>query len=366
MKQHLWAVNSFLFILLCGTLASIFLLEQPIPQHRPLPPIEEEKEKTKTPPPLEALYGPNDLFGLFVPPTSSGVKTTDIPKPPQFSPPPPPQVPKSPALKLVSPLAITISGIIFSPKHPDKSVAMIADDTNKEVMYHLGDTIKDGMIIKISQDRVVILRSNGQQETFFLRKDITLDSLSGEKADKDSEADKLARSTGENTYDLSLEVFNSKIQSVADFLDEFDLMPIYEKGEITSFKISTKTPSIFHTSLGFMDGDLVTKINNLHITDMKNRVKIYETLKNIQPRDKISVTVLRKKASIDKTITVVDRLKPTTVSLPGMPGASKDFGQGPSKQPSQMTEATYNEMIESMRSQLANNMHARAYASRIP
>lgn len=115
-----------------------------------------------------------------------------------------------------------------------------------------------------------------------------------------------------------------------------------------------------------MDGDLVTKINNLHITDMKNRVKIYETLKNIQPRDKISVTVLRKKASIDKTITVVDRLKPTTVSLPGMPGASKDFGQGPSKQPSQMTEATYNEMIESMRSQLANNMHARAYASRIP
>ena len=44
----------------------------------------------------------------------------------------------------------------------------------------------------------------------------------------------------------------------------------------------------------------------------------------------------------------------------------KNFEAAAPKQPSQMTEATYNEMIESMRSQLAEGMHARAYASRIP
>lgn len=242
---------------------------------------------------------------------------------------------------------------------------MIADDTNKEVMHHLGDTIKDGMIIRIAQDRIVILRSNGQQETFYLRKDITLDSLS-EKADKDSDADKLARSTGENTYDLSLDVFGRKIQTIADFLQEFDLMPIYKQSSILGFKISTKNAGAFPTSLGLANGDLITKINGLDITDQKNRVKIYDTFKTIQPKSKITITLQRNNMAIEKTITVVDRLKPTAVSLPGTQGQQKLVEQTTTKQTSQMTEATYNEMIESMRSQLAEGMHARAYASRIP
>lgn len=368
MKQHLWAVNSFLLMLLCCTFLGISLLRQPVPKYKPQPPAEEKKPKKSVQPSLEALYGPNDLFGLFIAPANAGIKTTDIPKPPQFSPPPAPQIPKNPTLKLVSPLAISISGIIFSPKRPDKSVAMIADDTNKETMYHLGETIKDGMIIKIAQDRIVILRSNGQQETFFLRKDTTIDSLNEkiDKEGKESEADKIARSTGENTYELSLEKFNRKIQSVADFLQELDLMPIYKQGTIIGFKIASKNPGVFHTSLGLQNGDLITKINGRDINNQKNRIQIYEDLKQIQPREKVTITLLRNTSSIEKTITVVDRLKSTVVSLPGIQSQQKAIEGASPKHPSQMTEATYNEMIEAMRSQLAEGMHARAYASRIP
>ena len=367
MKQHLWAVNSFLLSLLAVTIAGMLALQQPVPRHTPAVLPETKLEKIATLPALEELYGPNDLFGLFTAPTAPAIKTIEIPKPPQFTAPPTPPTPKSAALKLVPPLSISISGIIFSPKRPDRSVAMISDDTNKEMMYRLGDTIKDGMIIKITQDRVVILRSNGQQETFFLRKDITLESLN-EKAEKtaDGDAEKLATTTGENTYDLSLEIFGKKVQSLGDFLQEFDLMPIYRQNVIKGFKVTSSDAGSFPATLGFSVGDVITKINDIDVASIENRVKIYDMLTTLPPSKKVTVTAVRNQKEVNKIISLIERHKPKMIAQPSSQKLPA-FAKTPDYKPtSHMSEATYNEMIESMRSQLAENMHARAYSSRIP
>lgn len=363
MKQHLWALNSSLLCILVVTIIASLGLQTTAPRNQAtiLPPPASIKISRSTP--LEELYGPRDLFGLFVKPTGPAVKVLDIPKPPQFSPPPMPQAPKGSTIKLAPPLALSISGIIYSPQRADRSVAMIADDTNKEALYHLGDRIKDGMIIKISQDRIVILRSNGQQETFFLRKDVTLESLN-DSGDKDAPQNKLAIETAENTYELSKEIFARKVQSLGDLLQEFDLMPLYVQNTIKGFKVGNGTPDSFAAALGFKANDLVTKINEYDLADIAKRVKAYEALTQGSNSQPIVITFMRNNAEQKKTITLLDRHRSKT--LPGISQKKQaEFERSPQKSNQQMTESTYNEMIDAMRSQLSSSMRARAYSQRV-
>ena len=364
MKQHLWILNSSLLCIFILTIGALLGLQATAPRHQTLVIPSLPSIKVSHSPSLEELYGPRDLFGLFVKPITPAVKTLDVPKAPQFSVPPMPQTPKNTALKLAPPLSIAISGIIFSPQRPDRSVVMIADETNKEILYHLGDRIKDGMIIKVAQDRVVILRSNGQQETFFLRKDVTLESLNG-TGDKDASGEKLALETGENTYELSKSIFARKIKSLGDFLQEFDLMPLYAQGKIKGFNIGNAAPDSFGAALGFKDNDLVTKINEFDLADIGNRVKIYELLTSPQFSKPVAVTLSRSGKEIKKTIIPIERHRSKTISTFSSSKIASSFDKPGQKNNPQMTEQTYNEMIDTMRSQLAENMRSRAYSQRV-
>jgi len=364
MKQHLWALNTSLFCIFILAILASLGLSTTAPRHHAINIPQPRAVKVAHVPSLEELYGPRDLFGLFVKPTSPAVKPLDIPKPPQFTPPPVPQAPQNSALKLAPPLAISLSGIIFSPHRVDRSVVMIADETNKETLYHLGDRIKDGMIIKIAQDLIVILRSNGQQETFFLRKDITLDALNTSDKNGTGE-DKVALETGENTYEISKEIFTRRIKSVGDFLQEFDLMPLYTQGAIKGFTIGSAPAESFANSLGFKGNDLVTKINEHDLATIASRVKVYELLTYSKITKPLVVTFLRDNKEQKKIITVIDKHKSKTLS--NIPSDKKpaEFEPRTKKNNQPMTERSYNEMIDTMRSQLADNMRSRAYAQRV-
>jgi type II secretion system protein C len=362
MKQQLWAVNSFLLGVFCLTFFITISFKQTIPRNRDLFMPSDKKDLKKNVIDIDELYGPRDIFGLFEKPTEPTIKTLDIPKAPQFSPPKLPQAPKSSLIKMSPPLAISISGIIFSPSRTDKSVAMISDETNKEVMYHVGDRIKDGMIIKIGQERVVILRSNGQQETFFLRKTATLESLSGKSEDKDQN-NKLAIEKAENSYDISKQIFSSKIQSLGDLIKEFDFMPLYVKNEIKGFKIGNTTPDSFAVSLGIKDGDILISIQEQPLADVKNRLTLYNLFTQPNAPKEVTIGLQRDKKILKKQLTIIENHRPR------MPkSGSNSSPESPFVKPeteSRMTEESYNEMINSMRQQLTENMRSRAYSSRI-
>ncbi|MBM3894689.1 hypothetical protein FJ366_03800 [Candidatus Dependentiae bacterium] len=363
MNQHLWAVNSFLLCMLCFTLFFSLSFKQAVPRGDSTTIPAKKKSLANPQVSLDELYGPREIFGLFEKPTEPAIKTLDIPAAPQFSSPTPPQAPKNNLVKLAPPLSISISGIIFSPKRIDKSVAMISDETNKEAMYHVGDKIKDGIIIKIGQERIVILRSNGQQETFFLRKNVTLESLGG-KDEPDSNSLKFGVEKGENKYEISKSLFCSKIQSVGDFLKEFDLSPIYKNNQISGFKICNTAQDSFAGSLGIKEGDVLTAIHEKPINDMKNRMSVYELFTNKDYPKEFTITLLRDKKELKKHLTVIEKHRMK------MPSSSKDSDKKtdftkPQKNNSRMTDEAYNEMIESMRKQLADNVKSRAYASRI-
>jgi type II secretion system protein C len=351
--------------MLCLTLFFALSFQQVVPQTSRVAISFEKKIAKAHQVPLEELYGPRDIFGLFEKPAEPAIKTLDIPKAPQFNSPTPPQAPKNNLVKLAPPLSISMSGIIFSPKRIDKSVVMVSDETNKEAMYHVGDKIKDGIIIKIGQDRIVILRSNGQQETFFLRKNVTLESLNG-KDDSDSNASRLAVEKSENNYELSKEVFCSKIQSVGDLLKEFDLSPVYSNNQINGFRIYNADQDSFAASLGIKEGDILLAIHDIPISDMKSRMNVYELFTGKDVPKEFSITLRRDKQELKKQLTLVEkhRMKMPTSTNDSNNEKTSSFTK-PQKKSSRMTDEAYTEMIESMRKQLADNVQSRAYASRI-
>jgi len=84
-----------------------------------------------------------------------------------------------PKPKFLDPLDITLKGIIVLVHNDSKNRAIIADNkTNKELTYKVGSAIEDAQLIRILSNKVIFLRSNGQQEVLYLReKDAELDPV---------------------------------------------------------------------------------------------------------------------------------------------------------------------------------------------
>ena len=171
MKQQLWILNSSLLLIFILTLLLNLLLQQTPPSIKVKRTTAREREM-QTEIAIEGIENiyKYDLFGTFkkeafVPSTRELV--TPIPQPKPISPKPIKELAKP---KFLPPLKIALKGIAFSSDE-NKSIGMIVDATKKEQIYHVGDTIKDAQIIKISKNRLTLLRANGQHETIFMKKE---------------------------------------------------------------------------------------------------------------------------------------------------------------------------------------------------
>ena len=287
MKLPLWILNSSLLLIFFIMLLVNMILKQETPLLRVKAIIEEPgKKKAPIAINLERIYK-LDLFDTFTPTEKTTLAQSFItpvpqPKPPAFTPPPEPK-----KQEFVQSLTITLKGIISS-SNEQKSVAMIADETNKEKVYHLGDMIKDGQVLKIERDKLVILRANGQQETYLLRKE--------ELEPGRTEADKwkyLVKKVDEQNYKVDPREFGKEIPSLASFIESLGLSTAYQKGKIIGVRVGKQEQKEIGPTLGFMQNDILLSINNVSTTDIKNRTKIYDDILKLKKGDIIHVLIKR-------------------------------------------------------------------------
>jgi type II secretory pathway component PulC len=276
MKQQLWIVNSSLVGLSVLVFAASEMLKQEAPVLRIKRAVVQEMQKQKdelSPAPSWEPIFQNDMFGTFVAPEIKTVKqslVTPIPEPRPTIIAAPPEVKKQ---EFVAPLPITLKGII-SGLDETKSVAMIADETQKEGIYHLGEKVKDAQIIKIAQNRVILLRANGQQETFFLRKDDNLiDPASGDKWKL------IVKKIDDQTYEVDPQEFVKEVESLGSFIERTSFIGLaYKAGAPIGVRIGQTSPSEVASALGLMQNDVITSVNDLSTIDLKNRMKIYDII----------------------------------------------------------------------------------------
>ncbi len=308
MKQSLWLLNSSLLVIFITTLVlNIYLLEkkrvllkkQLIEKKRP-----EEKEIQQKPLDIEKIYT-QDLFDTYVAtpkikPTKKDL-ITPIPEyePHQIAIPPEPAKPT-----FIDSLNLKLSGIISS-LNEEKSIALILDETNKESIYRLGNLFKDGQIIKISKNRVIVLRANGQQEIYLLREE------------------NATRRTTPNFWEYTIkkidninfivdpDAFIKRVKSLGQALEKYSLIPAYENGKLIGLKIGNSCDSEIVNITGLKKGDIFTNICDIKTTQDKNRIKIFDkitkskignTIKLVLKRNNNLITINYKLEKIEKPI----------------------------------------------------------------
>jgi type II secretion system protein C len=299
MKQQLWIVNSSLVGIFFVALAISQLLKVVVPSLRIKKVKSEEKVSKKdfsSSMSWEKIYK-DDIFGTYiVRPIAPHAKPhflTPIPEPRSPAVTPPPELPKQ---EFIAPLGLTVKGIIISSDEI-KNVAMIEDESKKEELYHLGEKIKDGQIVKITRDRIVLLRANGQQEVFYLRKD-------EEKLDPNS-PDRwkyIIKKISDTSYEVDPHSLAQEIDTLGVFIDRIAIIgTAYQKGQPTGLCIGELIKNEVGEALGLKQNDIIVSVNGLNMTDVQNRLKVYDDITKLDIDGTISVII--KRDSKEETLT---------------------------------------------------------------
>jgi type II secretion system protein C len=292
MKHPFWLLNILLLLLLVITGGLILVTRQPKPRGASLKPetIGKPAKKDVSKIDLNKIIE-NDLFDTYKPaiqqPASDTFKKPAMPSPPT---PQPVRVPLSLPPKFLEPLQIILKGIITLTDQED-NVAIIQDAKSTMAKnYRIGDILEDAQIVHITKTKIVLIRSNGQQETLYVTQ-------------KDAEIDQelIARSNWQSTvsqqsayeYIVDPAKFIEVVPSLAHFIDLLNLTTVYKKGKSIGCRVGNMPPNSIGTALGLMPGDLITTINKKPITTTDERLIVYKEISQLELGHPISVELTR-------------------------------------------------------------------------
>lgn len=375
-REQLWIANSALvglFFLLCG-IHSLTQQEIPVFRARKRRAINtEEQMPALVAVNVEKIYQ-NDLFGTYNAPAEEGPTQKNLVTPiPEFSVKASSKPPKPKPAEFLSPLKITIKGIILSDE-PSKSIAMVADQTNKEQVYHVGDKIQDAQIIKLTKNMMVALRDNGQQETFYLRKPIKMTPglSSWEYAIKKID---------DNLFHIDPIELTKELTSVGEVIEALDLSGVYKNNQSQGVRVGSVDHHPLGEKLGLQHGDLVTKVNNIPALSTKDRIKIYDAIAALPMGERIHVSLTRdgSEQTISYLLARLERPSPFSnpVTTDAPEGAAEDdelFKLSKNAQRQQKrrrfehvhrTHQQHDDAVSDMRKRLLGDMRDRSHHRRV-
>ncbi|MBU4269414.1 hypothetical protein KJ644_04315 [Candidatus Dependentiae bacterium] len=285
MKQPLWILNSSLLIIFIFSVLLNLFLKQDVPVLRmPTAKTEEKKIDKKLEP--EHIYQ-FDIFDTYsqtsIPEPVKKELITPIPEyiPHQIIP-----IPEPEKQTFVDTLNLKLSGIIAT-ENEEKSAAMILDESNREKVYHLGDMVKDGQIIKISKNKIILLRVNGQQEAYLLRPEGIYQKVVPEKWNN------IINKTNATNFIVDPKLFAENIGSLGQAMEKFSMLPAYENGKIIGIRIGKIENEELLNNLGVLKDDIILNINGITTANEKDRIKAFDKILDSKIGDLIKINLNR-------------------------------------------------------------------------
>lgn len=273
MKHPFWLINSALLGVLFFTFIFIFFTSQKKPSRISFEPDTEiklpKKEISKID--LNKIYA-NDLFNTYKLPTpeQKEEKLKPMPQPPK------PKVAEKPVetpLKFLEPLGVELKGIMVAHDEDDNRAILKDKKTSVSKNYKLGDTVEDAQIIRILNKKVVLVRSNGQQETLYLSvRDAQIEQLL-------STADNwqaVAVKKDATTYFVDPHNFAIRVRNLAQCIDMLNLTTVYRQGVSAGTRVGKVAENSLAPALGLQQGDVIESVQGIPATDTKSRYDIYE------------------------------------------------------------------------------------------
>jgi type II secretory pathway component PulC len=294
MRQPLWAINSsLLFFCILGQLVFL-LIPTPIPRKTSLEPdtVPLVDKKTITPVDITKIYGANDLFDTYVPVSNlPKAIVPDIPPMPDVPNVIPLAIPVETPKVFIAPLPVVLKGVMYLHDRPEQSVAIVEfQDSKEEINYHVGQLINDAQILKIYQNRIIVVRVNGQRETLYLREDDAGKDLARDTA---KEIATLHIPTKNGVYQVPVEIFKSHVKSLGKFIDLLHLTTVYKKGKSVGCRVGKADKDSLASKLGLLADDIIQQIDDLPVTDIASRVLVFDHTVEKNIGDQIVVQVER-------------------------------------------------------------------------
>ncbi|KKP29659.1 MAG: hypothetical protein UR12_C0004G0030 [candidate division TM6 bacterium GW2011_GWF2_30_66] len=294
MRQPLWILNSVLFFLIIIILIFMFFSGVYIDVRKSIEPDVSKKETVKeiSTVNIKKIYEPEDIFGTYKKVVHSKEKKGEIaalPEPPESS---PVVIPEVVEPKFFDPLDLTLKGIV-SIGNGSNSSAIISDNkTKREAVYKVGDKIEDAQLIRIFNNKIIFVRSNGQQEVFYLRE---RDAQSDSSFLNIDDWNGIVKKDAPNSYLVSKAMFADRIDNLAQFIELLHLTSAYYKGKSVGCRIGDIEKDSLGYKLGLKPGDIVLSVIGIEPINTRNRLEIYKKITELNQNDSFIVKVQRER-----------------------------------------------------------------------
>jgi type II secretory pathway component PulC len=297
MKHPLWIINGTLLVFVLLSCVFILFSRVSIPERKEIEPVLYTKIKKKKELDINtAKIYEADLFGTYRPTASPSEQKGEnlFPEPPQ---PHAVEIPELPKPRFLEPLDITLRGIFAISTDSGKNRALITDNKlKKESNYKVGDTVGgDAQLIRIFGNKVVLLRSNGQQEVLYLREqDAKLDTTYTTAHTWETVIKQLSASA----FMVDPDSFAERVQDLAQFIDMLRLITAFKQGKSIGCRIGKLDEKSVGIALGLQTGDIITSIDGIPADTMDNRLKIYKEITSKKMADSVMVNIVRNKQEL--------------------------------------------------------------------
>ncbi len=330
MIHPFWILNSSFLVFLCANLLFVYLSSVTLIQREDIDPnlyskFQKSPQATIN---LKEIYE-NDLFDSYkkeIPYIQSTIQQKPIPQPPrpQTLRPPEPQKPV-----FLDPLNVTLHGIIVVSQNESLNTAIISDNkTDIESLYKVGDKIQDSQLIRIFNNKIVLLRSNGQQEVLYMREQ---EAQSDPRFAQIQNWHTAISMKNPSEYTIHPEAFIRRVENLSHFIELLNLTTAYDKGIPIGTHVGTIEPQTVGSYLGLRTGDIIMAINQTGVATTNDRLTVYKEITQSQLPLIIKVDLLRGKKPITLTYTIekskieliksgilveTEKIKPATASVP--------------------------------------------------
>lgn len=304
----LWVFTSTLAIAFLAVVGFVFFTQENPPRRASLTPdsfaqIAKSEESAVN---ITSIYK-NDLFDTYHEQIIQPVKEEKISPLPL-----PPQPQQTPVVsyqepQFLPPLQMSLKGIIYSSDETHNRAVIMDNRSGREMLYQIGDKIEDAEIVRIGKNKVILIRSNGQQEILFVTQkealaDMQYNSINASWSD-------VVIAAGASTYTVDSAQFATRIQSLAQFIDMLDITTAFTKGKTIGCLVGNLGSESLGGALGLMQGDIITTINGISTSATKDRVAIYNDIKNLKRGSTIKVMIIRNQQEIELTYLLGDLQK---------------------------------------------------------
>ncbi|HAU30672.1 TPA: hypothetical protein DCW54_03535 [Candidatus Dependentiae bacterium] len=297
----MWILNGLLFFTYLFSTALLFFVQPKTPKRISIRTTMQQTVLDSTLSQINpTLVYENDLFGTFVKPKI--VEPKEKPREKLIAPQPPEEQTPDPLVrepaKFLPPLEIKLKGILRN-SNALFTRAIVEDlKTKEEKMLKVGDQIEDANLIKLEKSKAIFVRSNGQQEIIFLTE---------EDAQKDPiyVGDKvwsqiIRPAEGQsNTFEIETIAFIETVSNIAQLLETLDITTAFSQGESIGCRVGKIYKQSLGEALGFKTGDVISKINDIEPRSTKERLAIFNQIKENGDSQAIVVAVLRNGQTIN-------------------------------------------------------------------